>query len=211
MSENRIWIPSIEVESANGTREVLLYTRHLMNRRIFLTGHINTETADQFLSQFLYLEKETDELPISVFINSPGGEVNAGLVIYDLIQGSRNEVNIITAGKAASMAAVILAGGQKGRRFILRHSKVMIHEPLIADGVGGSATSIKNISDSILETKAITNGILAKHTGKTIEEIDEATAYDHYMNAGESVEFGICDKILDGAEIYKIMGGQNNV
>ncbi|MCR5105577.1 MAG: ATP-dependent Clp protease proteolytic subunit [Eubacterium sp.] len=204
MNENRIWIPSIEIESANGTREVLLYTRHLMNRRIFLTGHINTETADQFLSQFLYLEKETDELPISVFINSPGGEVNAGLVIYDLIQGSRNEVNIITVGKAASMAAVILAGGQKGRRFILSHSKVMIHEPLIADGVGGSATSIKNISDSILETKAITNGILAKHTGKTIEEIDEATAYDHYMNAGESVEFGICDKILDGADIYKV-------
>ena len=98
-------------------------------------------------------------------------------------------------GMAASMGAVILAGGQKGRRYILPHSKIKIHEPLIQGGLGGSATSIKKTADSIIETKAITNGILAKHTGKTVEEIDEATAFDNFMNAKQAVEFGICDEI----------------
>ena len=93
------------------------------------------------------------------------------------------------------MGAVILAGGKKGHRFILPHSKVMIHEPLISGGMGGSATTIKKTAESILETKAITNGILAKHTGKTVEEIDEATAYDNFMNAQEAIEFGLCDEI----------------
>lgn len=189
-----VWIPAVEVESANGTREVSLNTRHLMNRKIFITGGIDAEMADQFVSQFLYLQDETEE-PIDIYINSPGGEVNAGLVIYDLIQGSRLPINITCTGMAASMAAILLAGGQEGRRFILPHSKVMIHEPLIAGGVGGSATSIKNISESILETRDIVNGILSKHTGKSLKEVNKATSYDHYMNAQESVEFGICDAI----------------
>ena len=188
------WIPSIEVESAHGTREVSLATRHLMNRNIFLTGEINGEMANNFLSQFLYLEQESEE-PITIYINSPGGEVNAGLMIYDTIRGSRLPINMVCTGMAASMAAVLLAGGQKGRRYILRHSKVMIHEPLISNGVGGSATSIKNISDSILETREIVNGILAEHTGKNMEEINKATSFDNYMNAEEAIEFGICDEI----------------
>ena len=96
---------------------------------------------------------------------------------------------------AVSMGAVILAGGQKGRRYILPHSKVMIHEPLISRGMGGSATTIKKTAESILETKAITNGILAKHTGKTVEEIDEATSFDNFMNAEEAIAFGLCDEI----------------
>lgn len=189
-----VWIPSIEVESVHGTREVSLSTRHLMNRKIFINGEITSETADTFVNQFLYLQSESQE-PIDIYINSPGGEVNAGLVIYDLIQGSEVPINTICTGKAASMAAIILAGGHKGRRFILPHSKVMIHEPLIAGGVGGSATSIKNISESILETRDIVNGILAKHTGKTRKVIDKATSFDNYMNAKESLEFGICDEI----------------
>ena len=95
------------------------------------------------------------------------------------------------------MAAIIFAGGQEGHRYILPHSKVMIHEPLLANGVGGSATSIKNISDSILETRELVNGILAKHTGKTLKAVNKATSFDNYMNAKEAIEFGICDKILD--------------
>lgn len=95
-----------------------------------------------------------------------------------------------------SIAAILLAGGQKGRRYILPHAKTMIHEPLISNGVGGSATSIKNISDSILETKRLVNSILVKHTGKTEEEIDAATSFDNYMNATESIEFGLCDKVV---------------
>ena len=194
------WIPSVEVESAQGTREVSLTTRHLMNRNVFLTGSIDSETADNFLSQFIYLEQESDE-PVTIYINSPGGEINAGLMIYDTIRGSRLQVNMICTGMAASMAAILLAGGQKGRRYILRHSKVMIHEPLISGGVGGSATSIKNISDSILETRGLVNRILAEHTGKSIEEIDEATNFDNYMNAEEAIEFGICDKITDSVRL----------
>ena len=191
---SNLWTPSIEVESVNGTREVSLTTRHLMNRNVFLQGTIDLDMANQFLSQLLYLEQESEE-PVTIYINSPGGEVNAGLVIYDAIQGSNLEINMICTGMAASMAAILLAGGQKGNRYILEHSKVMIHEPLLANGVGGSATSIKNISESILETRKIVNGILAEHTGKSIEEINEATSFDNYMNAKEAIEFGICDAI----------------
>ena len=191
---SNLWTPSIEVESVNGTREVSPTTRHLMNRNVFLQGTIDSDMANQFLSQLLYLEQESEE-PVTIYINSPGGEVNAGLVIYDAIQGSNLEINMICTGMAASMAAILLAGGQKGNRYILEHSKVMIHEPLLANGVGGSATSIKNISESILETRKIVNGILAEHTGKSIEEINEATSFDNYMNAKEAIEFGICDAI----------------
>lgn len=187
---------SIEVESANGIREVRLSTRHLMNRKIFLTGEINMEMANDFVLQFMFLEEDSSE-PVTIYINSPGGEVNAGLMIYDVIQGSNLEINMVCTGMAASMAAIIFAGGQKGRRYILKHSRVMIHEPLIAGGIGGSATSIKNISESILTTKKIVNGILAEHTGKTEEEIDKATGFDNYMDAREAIEFGICDAISE--------------
>jgi ATP-dependent Clp protease protease subunit len=166
-----------------------------MKRRVFLNGEINRTLADDVVSQLLYLQEESEE-PISIYINSGGGEVNAGLYIYDVLQSLTVPVYIYCTGIAASMAAVILAGGQQGRRFILPHSKTMIHEPLLAGGVGGSATSIKNISESILETRNITNGILAKHTGKTQEEINDATSFDNYMNAENTVAFGICDKVV---------------
>lgn len=197
---SRLTGPTIEVESAQGVREVSLDTRHLMNRRIFIHGEITDVSANEFLSQMLYLEQESDE-PITIYINSPGGSVNAGLVIYDCIQSSNLEINIICAGMAASMAAIILAGGQKGHRYILPHSKVMIHEPLLSSGLGGSATSIKNISDSILETREIVNSILAKHTGKSLNEVNQATSFDNYMNADEAIAFGLCDAIT--MHIYK--------
>lgn len=193
---SNVWNPMIEVESAHGTREVSLNTRHLMNRSIFLTGSIDAEMANAFLSQLLYLEQESTN-PITIYVNSPGGEVNAGLMIYDAIQGSSLEINMVCTGIAASMAAVLLAGGQKGRRYILKHSKVMIHEPLIANGVGGSATSIKNISESIIETREMVNGILAEHTGKSIEEINDATSFDNFMNAEDAIKFGLCDAVTE--------------
>ncbi len=188
-------IPTIEVESANGTREISIYTRHLMNRKVFLAGEINDESALEIVSQLMFLQEESDE-EISVYINSPGGSVNAGLMIMDVLSSMTVPINLYCIGMAASMAAVILASGKKGRRFILPHSEVMVHEPLLSGGAGGSATSIKRKAESILETKAILNGILAEHTGRTIEEIDNATSYDNYMNAKECVEFGICDKIV---------------
>ncbi len=189
------WIPAVEEESCNGVNVVPLRTRHFSNGRLFLTGEVTEEMANDFVSQMLYLVEKGE--PVEIYINSPGGSVNAGLVIYDMIQACAEKIDIdlYCVGLAASMGAVILAGGKKGHRFILPHSKVMIHEPLIAGGMGGSATSIKKTADSILETKAVTNGILAKHTGKTMEEIDEATSFDNFMNAEEAVKFGICDKI----------------
>ena len=193
------WTPAVEVESAHGTREVSLTTRHLMNRTIFLNGSIDSDMANDFLSQLLYLE-ESDG-PVTLYIDSPGGEVNAGLMIYDAIQGSGLKINMVCTGMAASMAAIIFAGGQKGRRYILPHSKVMIHEPLISNGVGGSATSIKNISDSILETRSILNGILSKHTGKSAKEINKATSFDNTMNAEDAIKFGLCDSITETIRI----------
>ncbi len=193
---SRVYMPSIEVESAHGTREVSLNTRHLMNRKLFINGEIDSDLANDFLSEFLYLEQESDEA-VTIYVNSPGGEINAGLMIYDVIRESKLKINMVCAGMAASMAALLVAGGQKGRRYILPHSKTMIHEPLIGGGVGGSATSIKNISESILKTREITNGILAKHTGKSLEEIDKATSFDNYMDAEQAIEFGLCDMITD--------------
>ena len=192
-----LWTPSVEIESAHGTREVSLQTRHLMNRCIFLQGEVNHEMANNFLSEFLYLESVGNE-PITIYVDSPGGEVNAGLMIYDVIQASEAEVNMICTGLAASMGAVIMAGGKKGHRYILPHSKMMIHEPLMVGNTGGSATSIKKTAENILETKELINGIIAKHTGKTLEEVDEATAFDNFMNAKEAIEFGLCDEILEG-------------
>lgn len=189
------WSPCVEVESYNGIRELSIYTKHLTKRRIFMNGTIDKDTANDIVAQLLYLQEESDE-PIFFYINSPGGEINAGLYIYDVLQSLTVPVYMYCTGMAASMAAIILAGGQRGRRFILPHSKTMIHEPLLTEGVGGTATSIRNISDAILETRRIVNGILSKHTGKTLKEVDKATSFDNYMNAEKTVEFGICDKVV---------------
>ena len=189
------WSPRVLIESTRGFDSVSLMTKHLTDRKIFLLGEVDNVMANQFVSELLYLA-ESDE-PIDIYINSPGGSVTSGLVIYDIIQSLDGKVpiNMYCIGSASSMAAVILAGGQKGRRYILPHRKCMIHEPLIPGGMGGSANSIKKTADSILETKAITNGILAKHTGKSIEEIDAATSFDNYMNAEEAIAFGLADEI----------------
>lgn len=194
-SPRSFWVPSAVVENAGGKSVIDLRTHHFTNRKVYLTGEIMDESADDFILQMQYLAEERE--PVTIYINSPGGSVNAGLVIYDVVNSLKGKLSIhmYCVGMAASMAAIILAGGQKGRRYILPNSKVMIHEPLIAGGMGGSASSVKKTADSILKTKALTNSILAKHTGKTVEEIDEATAYDNYMTAKEAVAFGICDEI----------------
>ena len=189
------WIPAVQEENCDGVREFSLQTKHFTNRKIFLNGTVDETMANNFVSEFLYLA-QTDE-PIDIYINSPGGSVNAGLVIYDTIQACEGKIpiNMYCIGMAASMGAVILAGGQKGRRYILPHSKCMIHEPLMAGGAGGSATTIQKTAQSIMETKSIINGILAKHMEKTVKEINKMTAFDNYMNAEEAIKFGLCDEI----------------
>ncbi len=184
------------VKSSNGITVVPAESRLFAKRKLFIKGEITAQSACEFLENIMVLVDDDPDQPIHVFINSPGGEVNAGLMIYDFIKGARTPIKLYCVGMAASMAAIILAGGRKGERYILPHSKVMIHEPLIAGGVGGSATSIKHTADSIMETKRLTVELLAADTGKTEEEIDAAISYDNYMNANECVEFGICDKII---------------
>ncbi len=188
-------MPEVERESANGIRPVSMVTTLFSDRKIFLFGDIDTDMLYSVTQQLMTLSQE--EGLIKVYINSLGGEVNAGLAIYDQLQAMKVPVNIYCVGMAASMAAVLLAGGQKGHRFILPHSKVMIHEPLIAGGVGGSATSIQSTAESILKTKELTNGLLAKHAGRTIEEINKATDHDNFMTAEEAVAFGICDAVVE--------------
>lgn len=187
------WIPSYIEETNSGTKEIDLRTRHFSDRRLFLTGEVDDRMANDFVSQILFLSRE--KKPVDIYLSSPGGSVSAGLVIYDMIQSCKFPVNIYCTGMAYSMGAVLLAGGQKGRRYILPHSKVMIHEPLIAGGMGGSATSVKKTAEDILAVKALINELLSRHTGKSIEEIDGATAFDNYMDAEEAIAFGIADEI----------------
>lgn len=182
-------------ENRDGVREVSLESRLLTERRLFLMDEITDKTVYAFTMSMMYLEQSRE--PVRLYINSSGGSVSAGLAILDIMQGSTLPIDIYCVGQACSMAAVLLAAGQKGRRFILPHSRVMIHEVLLAGGVGGSATSISRISESVMETRNIVNGILAEHTGKTPEEINLATSFDNFMNARQAVEFGICDKIID--------------
>lgn len=181
-------------ENSRGVQEISLENKLFAERKLFI-GDITRQSADEFAKAMMYLSR-SDE-PVSIYINSYGGEVNPGLLICDLVRSSKAPVNMYCLGCAYSMAAVILAAGTKGRRFILPHSRVMIHEPLLAGGVSGSATSISMISDTIIEMRNIVNGILAEHTGKTREEINRATAFDNLMNARQAVEFGICDKIVE--------------
>ncbi len=174
------------------------------DRIISIEGTIDDAVANAFLEQMLVLNREDTDAPIIVRINSGGGSVEQGLMMYDVIQGSPAPVKLICTGSAYSMAAILLASGNpKHGRYVLPSSKLMIHEPLIQGGVGGKTSSIKSISDSLLETRQKLNGILAKHTGHTIEEIDEATSYDHYFSAEEAVAYGLCDKVIDFSFLVK--------
>lgn len=188
----------------NSTTLMTTETKLGEDRFINIKGLIDSETADAFTEKMLILNRESTTEPITVLINSAGGSVSQGLLMYDVIQGSLAPVRLVCKGEAYSMAAILLASGNpKHGRYILPNSKVMIHEPLIQGGVGGKTSSIKSISDSLIETRQKLNGILAKHTGHTVEEIDEATSYDHYFTAEEAVEFCLCDKVIDFSFLVK--------
>ncbi len=183
------------IKSSNGISIAPIDSRLLSDRKLFIEGDITAASACEFVRAIMLLIKEDADKPIDIYINSPGGEVNAGLLIYDTLKGVKTEINLHCIGMAASMAAIILAAGKKGHRFILRHSRTMIHEPLISGGVGGSATSIKRTAESIMETKRISVELLASDTGKTRKEVEAAISFDNYMNAEESIAFGLCDTI----------------
>lgn len=183
-------------ESSRGYDSISLETILLDERKIFLSGKTDMKMADDFVRQMMYLEKQSSE-DINIYINGPGGDVEAGLLIYDVMQSAESTINTYCMGMAYSMAAFLLAAGDVGHRFILPHSTVMIHEPYISSSIGGNASTIRNLADSILDTKKTSIDILVKHTGKTRKEIEKAISYDNYMSANEAVAFGICDKIVE--------------
>lgn len=189
------------VKSSNGITLVPLETKLLSNRKIFIEGTINSESANIVAKQFMLLADENRNMPIDILINSTGGEVNSGLMMYDLFQSADIPIRMICLGEAYSMAAVIFASGKE--RLMLPNSKLMLHEPLIQNGLGGSTTTVKSISDSLIETRYRINTILSKHTNHSVEEIEQATNYDHYFSANESVGFGLCDRIIGFDEIMR--------
>lgn len=187
-------------KSSSGTQSFPLDAMLLAQRTVFLTGEINTSTVNAIIQQLLFLESADATAPIKLIITSPGGTVQAGLALYDQLKGMTVPIDLYCVELAASMAAVILAGGRRGHRFILRHSMVMIHEPQIASasgGVCGSASSIQKTAESILTTKRELTDLLARDTGHRVEEIEAAIGYDNFMKADEAVAFGICDRVVD--------------
>ena len=187
-------VPMVVDQTNNGERSYDIYSRLLEDRIIFLSGQINTEVANLVIAQLLYLEAKNCEKDISLYINSPGGEVDAGLAIYDTMNFIKSKVNVICVGMAASMAAVLLSSGEKGKRYALPHSRIMIHQPL--GGAQGQASDIKIQAEQILKIKDVINEILSKNTGKSIEEIEKDTNRDYYLTAEEALSYGLIDEIL---------------
>lgn len=186
-------IPYVIQDTGKGERSYDIYSRLLEDRIIFLTGEIDDVMANTIVAQLIYLESVHPNQPISMYINSPGGSVSAGLAIYDTMKYIRCDVSTICIGMAASMAAVILSSGTKGKRFCLPNSEIMIHQPL--GGMQGQASDIKIQADHILALKAKLNGILAENTGKQLYQIERDTDRDNYFSSEEALEYGLIDKI----------------
>lgn len=187
---------NVLIKSSNGITQVSADSKLLSQRKVFIEGEITPEAACEFIKKIMVLNAEDSSKPIDVLINSPGGEINSGMVMYDVIQASKSPIRMFCIGRAYSMGAVLFACGNHGR-YMLPHSELMLHEPLLGNRVGGNSSSIKSISESLLETKRKMSQILSKHTGKSEEEVEKATSYDHYYSPEESKEFGLCDQIVD--------------
>ena len=196
--ENSYLIPTVIDSTGIGERAYDIYSRLLKERIVFLDGEINDERADLVVAQLLFLEAEDPKKDISLYINSPGGSVTAGLAIYDTMQYINPDVSTICLGQAASMAALILAGGKAGKRLVLPSSRVMIHQPW--GGVEGQSSDIAIHAKEILRLKKLTIDYIAKHTGKTEKEVADAMERDFFMTSEQAVEFGVADKILKRME-----------
>ncbi len=191
---NNTYVPYVLEQTGTGERTYDIFSRLLKDRIIFVDGEINDATADLVVAQLLFLESENPKKDINLYINSPGGSVTAGLAIYDTMQYIACPVRTICIGQACSMAAILLAGGEKNNRFILPSARVMIHQP--SGGAGGQATDIIVTNREMQRIKALTVGILASHTGKSTDEVTKDIGRDYYMNADEAVAYGIVDKVM---------------
>jgi ATP-dependent Clp protease protease subunit len=187
-------IPMVIEQSGRGERAYDIYSRLLKERVVFLVGVVNEMTANLIVAQLLFLESENPEKDISFYINSPGGSVSAGLAIYDTMQFIKPGVSTLCVGQAASMGALLLAAGGKGKRFALPNSRVMIHQPM--GGFQGQASDIEIHAKEILYLRQRLNEILAKHTGQDIKTIEHDTERDNFFGAEEAVKYGLVDKLL---------------
>jgi len=188
-------VPMVIEQTPRGERSYDIYSRLLKERVIFIVGQIEDHMANLVVAQLLFLESENPDKDISVYINSPGGSVTAGLAIYDTMQFIKSDISTLCIGQAASMGAVLLAAGTNGKRFSLPHSRVMIHQPL--GGYQGQASDIEIHAKEILKIREQLNQLLANHTGQSIETIDADTERDNFMGADEAVEYGIVDEVLN--------------
>lgn len=194
MIKNNIIIPTVYEEDKGRLISADIMSRLNKERIVFLTGEVNDELATIIIAQLLYLEAIDNQADINMYINSPGGSVSAGMAIYDTMQYIKCDVSTICVGLAASMGAFLLAGGQKGKRFALPNSEIMIHQPL--GGASGQATEIQIAAEHILKTKEKMNKMLAENTGRPIEEIREATDRDNWKTAEEAKDFGLIDEVV---------------
>lgn len=188
-------IPMVVEQTHRGERSYDIYSRLLKERIVFLSSAIQDDVANLIVAQLLFLESDNPDKDIHIYINSPGGSVYAGMAIYDTMQHIKPKVSTFCLGMAASMAAVLLAAGEKGKRFCLPHSRVMIHQPL--GGVQGQAADIEIQAKEILKLRDELNAILTKHTGQGLEKIQNDTDRDYYMRATEAKAYGIIDTIVE--------------
>jgi len=187
-------VPMVVETSGRGERAYDIYSRLLRERVVFLVGEVNDQTANLVIAQLLFLESENPDKDISLYINSPGGSVSAGLAIYDTMQFIKPHVSTLCMGMAASMGAFLLCAGEKGKRFALPNSRVMIHQPL--GGASGQASDIEIQAREILYLRERLNSILAEKTGQNIEQISRDTDRDNFMSAEQAVDYGMIDKVL---------------
>ena len=194
-TKNLNLVPIVVEQTARGERSYDIYSRLLKERVVFVVGGIDDQDANLVVAQFLFLESDNPDKDIHLYINSPGGIVSAGLSIYDTMQYVKPDVSTICIGQAASMGAILLAGGTKGKRFCLPHSRIMIHQPI--GGFQGQASDIDIHAKEILSTREKVNLILAKHTGQPIEKVEKDTDRDRFMGGTEAKEYGLIDTVLE--------------
>src|SRR6267143_1497384 len=188
-------VPMVVEQTARGERAYDIYSRLLKERLIFIVGPVEEHMANLIVAQLLFLESESPDKDIFLYINSPGGSVTAGMAIYDTMQFIKPNVSTVCIGQAASMGAVLLAGGTRGKRYCLPHARVMIHQPL--GGFQGQAADMEIHAREMLETRDRLNKILAKHTGQSVERIKQDTDRDRFMDWNEAVRYGLIDKVLE--------------
>ena len=193
--EQGYMIPYVVEQTGKGERTYDIYSRLLLDRIVFISGEVNDDMANAIVAQLLFLQSQDDKKQINVYVNSPGGSVTAGLAIYDTMQFVKCPIATYCIGQAASMGAVLLTAGTKGLRHALPNARIMIHQPW--GGAEGKASDIEITAKEILRLKEILNSILAKHSGKTVEEVTKDTDRDHFMSAEEAMRWGLIDKVVE--------------